>query len=157
MRVAILGLAIAGLAAPSLGAVPKAEEVAIFKAAGFVKKGGEWRNCVVPLKDATYQPGKIEAYRDVNGDTRPEAVVVEPSICYGNTGVYFWLLSKQADGSWKRTFDQLGMPKFLATKGADGWPDIYIGGPGFCRPIWRWNGREYRLHRFESEGKACRR
>lgn len=38
----------------------------------------------------------------------------------------------------------------------DGWPDISVGGPGFCFPVERWNGKEYKLHRFEYEGKRCK-
>jgi hypothetical protein len=48
-----------------------------------------------------------------------------------------------------------GIPEFLRTKGAGGWPDISIGGPGFCFPVARWNGKVYAQHRFEYEGKRC--
>jgi len=50
----------------------------------------------------------------------------------------------------------IGVPEFLSSKGKDGWPDISIGGPGFCFPVQRWNGREYAVHRHEYEGKACK-
>ena len=36
------------------------------------------------------------------------------------------------------------------------WPDISVGGPGFCFPVERWNGKEYKLNRFEYEGKRCK-
>ena len=49
-----------------------------------------------------------------------------------------------------------GLPQFLKTQGAQGWPDISVGGPGFCFPVQRWNGREYKLQRWEYEGKACK-
>jgi hypothetical protein len=49
-----------------------------------------------------------------------------------------------------------GIPEFLKTKGADGWPDISVGGPGFCFPVERWNGREYKFQRWEYDGKACK-
>jgi hypothetical protein len=71
------------------------------------------------------------------------------------TGEHFWLVSKQVNGSWKSMFDQTAMPDFLATKGAGGWPDIQLGGPGFCFPIWRWSGKGYALNRFEYDGKRC--
>ncbi|MBI5861825.1 MAG: hypothetical protein HZB64_06575 [Rhodocyclales bacterium] len=38
----------------------------------------------------------------------------------------------------------------------DGWPNISVGGPGFCFPVGRWNGKKYKLHRFEYEGKRCK-
>jgi len=85
-----------------------------------------------------------------------EAVVNEGgAICYGMTGTHFWLLSKQMNGTWKLVHDETAMPEFLTTKGVGGWPDIQMGGPGFCFPIWRWNGRQYTLNRFEYEGKRC--
>jgi hypothetical protein len=46
--------------------------------------------------------------------------------------------------------------EILATKGAGGWPDISVGGPGFCFPVFRWNGTAYANHRLEYQGKPCR-
>src|SRR3546814_10309317 len=66
------------------------------------------------------------------------------------------LLSKQPNGGWRMMDGGQGIPEFLATKGAGGWPDISIGGPGFCFPVVRWNGKEYAIHRHQYEGKACR-
>ena len=48
------------------------------------------------------------------------------------------------------------MPDFLKTKGAAGWPDISLGGPGFCFPVVRWNGKAYVNQRLEYEGKPCK-
>jgi hypothetical protein len=150
---------LASLIAFAVTAAPAAaDRAAIFKAAGFAQRGGAWKsgNCD-GAESESYSPGTIETYRDLNGDGRPEAVVVESgAICYGMTGMHFWLLSKQANGSWKRIHDETAMPDFLATKGAGGWPDISLGGPGFCFPIWRWNGKAYALNRTEYEGKPCK-
>lgn len=146
------------LLAAAAGPAP-AEQAAIFKAAGFARRGGAWKsgNCD-GMESGSYSPGSIDTYRDLNGDGRAEAVVNEGgAICYGNTGVHFWLLSKQANGAWKLMMSETGMPEFLAVKGAGGWPDIELGGPGFCFPVYRWNGRAYAIHRFEYQGKRCRR
>jgi hypothetical protein len=87
----------------------------------------------------------------------PEAVLTEGgTYCYGNTGQGYWLVSKLANGSWKLVTNGTGILEFLKTKGADGWPDVSVGGPGFCFPVERWNGREYKLQRWEYEGKACK-
>ncbi|MBO9669971.1 MAG: hypothetical protein J7485_05595 [Sphingobium sp.] len=95
--------------------------------------------------------------KDLNGDGRPEAVVIESgSYCYGNTGQAFWLVSQQANGTWKLLYNETGMAEFLATKGVGGWPDISIGGPGFCFPVVRWNGTTYKFNRNAYEGKPCR-
>ncbi len=134
-----------------------ADQVAIFKAAGFTKQGRQWKSDCGDPGTATYEPGAIEMKGDLNGDGRPEAVVTEgSSYCYGMTGTGFWLLSKQATGGWKLMTRETGIPEFLKTKGVGGWPDISVGGPGFCFPVLRWNGKEYKLHRPAYEGKPCR-
>lgn len=127
---------------------------AVFKAAGAVQKKGLWLMC----PDEPNPGGAtIETVRDLNGDGRPEALVTEGgTFCYGRAEAGYALLSQQADGSWRRLSGGSGMPAFLKTKGKDGWPDISIGGPGFCFPVERWNGREYALNRFEYEGKRCK-
>ena len=137
-----------------------AEEAAIFKAAGFRRDGKAWKsgNCD-GAESASYQPGRIETYKDINGDGRPDAVVVEGGgICYGNTGTRFWLLSKQKNGSWKSMISEVGVPGFVpSNKGRGGWPSLSIGGPGLCFPVYRWNGRAWEVYTFEYEGKRCKR
>jgi len=158
MQVRSFSAAIAILASTSALAAPSgAEQVSIFKAAGFTQHGHQWRsgNCEPP--EQSYEPGSITAFRDLNGDGRPEAVVTEGGgLCYGNTGQNFWVLSKQPNGTWKTLIESLGIPEFLRSKGASGYPDLLVGGPGFCFPVLRWNGRAYSRHRFEYEGKPCR-
>ena len=135
-----------------------AEEAAIFKAAGFIQRDREWRtkDCE-GLEGSSYSPGKLDEYRDLNGDGRPEAVVSEGSgICYGNAGTHFWLMSQQAGGGWKLMLSETGIPDFLATKGDGGWPDVSVGGPGFCFPVLRWNGSTYENNRSEYQGRPCK-
>ena len=130
------------------------EEAAAFKAAGFTLKGKQWRSC--DDQSSSYTPGAIEEVRDLNGDGRLDALVTEGSTdCYGNTGVGYSLVSQQPNGSWKLMTKGIGMLTFLNTKGVGGWPDIEVGGPGFCFPVLRWNGREYVLHGHEYDGKPC--
>jgi hypothetical protein len=141
-----------------LGAPAKlspADEAAAFKAAGYKLKGKQWRACDDPTP--SYTPGAVEEVRDLNGDGLPEVVLTEGSTsCYGNTGAGYSVVSKQADGSWKRITNGTGILTFLPTKGVGGWPDIEIGGPGFCFPVERWNGQKYVLQRHQYEGKPCR-
>lgn len=131
---------------------------AIFEAAGlrFVPARGQWESgdCGDPPMGA-YDPGAISKVEDMNSDGRSEALVTEGGACYGNTGMRFWLLSQRPGGQWKVMTDSIAIPEFLATRGADGFPDIQGGGPGFCFPVARWNGREYALNRHEYEGKPC--
>jgi len=149
---------IAAHAAPVSAQTPdglsSADRAAIFKAAGATQRGDRWIICG---DDPHPQGAAIEQVRDLNGDGRMEAVVTEGgSFCYGFTGTGFQLLSRQADGAWRVITGDIGVPEFLPSKGKDGWPDISIGGPGFCFPVQRWNGKEYAVHRHEYEGKACK-
>ncbi len=136
-------------------ALPVTDQAGAFRAAGFRQEGGQWRGCGDP-GTASYAPGRIEAVRDLNGDTRPDAVITEGSaFCFGQAETGFVLVSKRADGKWQRIAGGPGVPTFLTTKGQGGWPDIEIGGPGFCFPVERWNGKQYVLHRHQYEGKPC--
>ena len=136
--------------------VPTSEQAAIFKAAGFKKHGDQWPSDCDDPGTASYSPGTIETFGDVNGDGQPEAVVTEGgTYCYGNTGVGYSLVTKRGSGKWRLVTSGTGILQFLKTKGAGGGPDIEIGGPGFCFPVERWNGKEYKLNRYEYEEKAC--
>jgi hypothetical protein len=61
-------------------------------------------------------------------------------------GVQLDLLIKGKDGKWASQFGFPGMYTILETKNL-GFPDIEIGGPGTCFPVWRWNGKSYALHK----------
>src|SRR6476469_5626165 len=137
--------------------VPAAEQAALFKAAGFTRRGAAWKSGYCNgMESESYETGAIETYTDLNGDGRPEAVVTEGgAICYGNTGTGFWLLSKQPSGRWSKLYDSQGIAEFLPTRGANKMPDLSVGGPGFCFPVLRWNGKAYVQNRFEYEGKRC--
>ncbi len=131
------------------------DEAAAFKAAGFTLKDKQWRACEDP--SASYGAGQIQEARDLNGDGLPEAIISEnSSFCYGSTEAAYSLVSKQAGGSWKLMRSGPGIISVLETKGAGGWPDLEIGGPGFCFPVERWNGQKYELQRHQYEGKACK-
>lgn len=135
--------------------LPPAEQAAAFKAAGFKLHGSQWRACEDP--STSYVPGSIDQVADLNGDGRPEVVITEGgSFCFGQAGAGYALVSKQADGSWKLLSRGTGMLTVLPSKGKDGWPDLEIGAPGFCFPVERWNGKTYKFHRRQYEGKPCK-
>jgi hypothetical protein len=130
-----------------------ADRLAAFKAAGALQRKVMWVMCA---DDPNSSGAAIDAVRDLNGDGHPDAVVTEGgTFCYGHAGTGYRLLSKQADGKWRVMSGGSGIPEFLTMKGVGGWPDISVGGPGFCFPVQRWNGKAYALHRFEYEGKRC--
>ncbi|MBQ5941784.1 hypothetical protein [Massilia sp. AB1] len=156
--VPIAAAALLAGSAPALGAsssLTPADEAAAFKAAGFTLKGKQWRKCEDP--SPAYSPGELSEVRDLNGDGVPEALITESSsFCFGHSGAAYTLVSKQATGSWKKITGGTGMVAVLPAKGKDGWPDLEVGGPGFCFPVERWNGKAYVLNRHQYEGRACR-
>ncbi|HTN14443.1 MAG TPA: hypothetical protein VL094_06525 [Sphingomonadaceae bacterium] len=132
-----------------------ADDAAAFAAAGFKLADGDWRGCDDP-GTASYVPGQIEQIADLNGDGQPEAVITEGStFCYGAAGMGYALVSRNGAGQWKLLSKGPGFAGFLKTRGADNWPDLQVGGPGFCFPVLRWDGAAYKLHRREYEGKPC--
>lgn len=136
--------------APALAAGPTltpTDTAKAFKAAGFKLQGKQWVSCAA---------GELAEVRDINGDGQPEAIITESGIaCHGQAEVGYSLVSRQPNGVWKLLDAGSGIPNFLKTKGVGGWPDLQVGGPGFCFPVLRWNGSEYALQRHEYEGKPC--
>ena len=80
----------------------------------------------------------------MNGDGRPEVFTRLQSGCYGMAGVQLDLLIQGKDGKWTSQFGFPGVYTILETKYL-GYPDIEIGGPGDCFPVWRWTGTSYDL------------
>lgn len=66
------------------------------------------------------------------------------------------LYSNFSAGGWKPITSGSGVPEFLKTRGLAGWPDISVGGPGFCFPVQRWNGKAHIVVRYEYQGHRCR-
>jgi hypothetical protein len=98
-------------------------------------------------KDCNQETAYKNDVVDLNGDGQPEVFVSIEGTCWGGmTGVFLDLMIKGADGKWKSQFGFPGIYQVLETKNK-GYPDIEIGGPGFCFPIWRWNGKEYAIHK----------
>ena len=84
---------------------------------------------------------------DLNRDGQPEVFTLIHGFCLGGAAeVQVNLLIKGADGRWHPQFGFPGLYTVLETGNA-GFPDIEIGGPGFCFPVWRWDGAAYALHK----------
>jgi hypothetical protein len=141
-----------------------AERDAIFRAAGYHKRGGQWDasdepgsapedSCPATIQDQLFDRGP--AIRDLNGDGRPEVIVTSMGLaCYGMTGQAFEIVTPTATG-WRHVFGETGIPTFIRRAGS-AWPDIVIGGPGTCFPKVRWNGRDYvDAGGDDGEGHAC--
>lgn len=140
--VAVAGLLLTAVAqSREVPKLPPGEMQAVYKAAGLTERGGK-------ILDACDQPVKPQVdVVDLNGDGQLEVFVQVNSSCYGMAGGQLSLLIKDKQGRWQ---PNLGVPaggyKLLSTKNK-GYPDIEIGGPGMCFPVWRWNGRAYAIHK----------
>lgn len=130
-----------------------ADTNAAFVAAGLTRRpAGGWRACT----DDPDARATVEQVIDLNADGRMEAVVEESALrCTGDVPAY-WVVTRDGPGKWRLVTSGQGIVTALSTKGAAGWRDLEIGGPGFCFPVERWNGREYALNRFQYEGKVCK-
>ncbi|WEK47382.1 MAG: hypothetical protein P0Y56_03595 [Candidatus Andeanibacterium colombiense] len=158
----LAGIALLAAAAPGHAVDPPADsgfeidDAAAFKAAGFKLIGDGWQSCG-ETDDPSYVPGQIDQIADLDGDGAPEAVISESSsACYGATGSSYAIVSSDKAGKWRLIDSGVGIPIFLATRGAGNWPDLEVGGPGLCFPVLRWNGTAYAPNRFEYEGKPCK-
>jgi hypothetical protein len=122
--------------------LPPAEMAAVYKAAGLTERGGK----ILDACGKAIEP-QVDVV-DLNGDGQPEVfVLANDSICYGVAGGELTLLIKDKQGHWQANLGfSAGGYKLLSTKNK-GYPDIEIGGPGFCAPVWRWNGRAYAGHK----------
>ena len=146
-------LALVAAASSALAQAPgnPADREAAFRAAGFPAVGGKHPAC-----DKS-QEAQIEI-RDLNGDGRADAVVSDfGDYCYGATEQGFVIVTKEASGAWRKFYSSPGIATFQTTRGAGGWPDVEVGGPGFCHPVARWNGSDYVTVRMHAEQPgACR-
>ncbi|HKY60058.1 MAG TPA: hypothetical protein VJP59_03515 [Gemmatimonadota bacterium] len=94
---------------------------------------------------------------DLNGDGVSEVFVLAGNTCTsGMAGSSIVLFIKDAEG---RYGSHLGFPAGgwtkLETSNA-GFPDLAIGGPGFCEAVWRWDGTTYQHdHDRETEPGGC--
>jgi hypothetical protein len=129
-------------AAFSAPALTKADRESALKAAGFSLRGKQVINECGEVADI-----KIITV-DLNGDGILEVFVQDFSeMCYGATGGSLVLLIKDSSGHWKKNLNFPAIDyKLLKTKNK-GYPDIEIGGPGSCSPVWRWNGKEYDIYK----------
>lgn len=140
----LLGLGFAGPAAAEPSAtLSAADRAAVFKAAGFKARGDQYVRCEEDPPTASSQPGAIET-ADLNHDGRPEAFVTESSLfCYGNTAAAFVLVTQDANGTWRKILDEVGVHVVRKTE-HQGWADVEVGGPGMGKqPVFQWNGSKY--------------
>lgn len=120
--------------------VSSAELKQLYMAVGLKEHAGQYL-------DSCEQPVKPESeIVDLNGDRVPEVFIWVGGSCYGAAGGELSLFVKNKQRRWEQNFGfPAGGYKLLKTKSL-GYPDIELGGPGICLPIWRWNGTAYALY-----------
>ena len=85
--------------------------------------------------------------RDLNGDGQPEVIVLAGNACASGMAGQTLTLFIKTDGKWVPHINvPSGGYKVLPTQHG-GWPEIEVGGPGFCIPIWGMKGTAYDLVR----------
>jgi len=90
--------------------------------------------------------------RDMNGDGRDEVLVVYGNSCTsGMAGASVVLFIQNATGKYEANLGFPGVSADPKPEKSKGYPDLLIGGPGFCFPVWRWNGKAYDFHRQEPQ------
>lgn len=144
-RALAVGVTVVGLAMVGPGPAAAWDEAAVIAEA----TGGQFRNAKGQYFDKECEQNldyQIDVV-DLNGDGQPEVFTQIFGTCLGGmAGVSLNLYIKGADGHWHPQFGFPGIYEVLKTRNK-GYPDIEIGGPGTCFPIWRWNGKEYALYK----------
>jgi hypothetical protein len=91
-------------------------------------------------------------FRDMNRDGKDEVLVTYGNRCLsGMAGTSVALFMPNAAGRYERNLGFPGATADPMPEASHGYPDLRIGGPGFCFPVWRWNGRAYVFHRSEPQ------
>lgn len=144
LRISGFGL-VAALAAPVLAATTWDEGEVVSEATGGQMKAakGKYREPACNNEPQDYEATVV----DLNGDGQPEVFTQVQGTCMGGmTGVFLNLYIRDRGGRWRPQFGFPGVYEVLKT-GNKGYPDIQIGGPGFCFPVWRWNGSQYAFYK----------
>jgi hypothetical protein len=90
--------------------------------------------------------------RDMNGDGQQEVLVIYGNTCLsGYTGSNVVLFIKDAAGKYRANLGFPGASADPKPEKSKGYPDLLIGGPGFCFPVWRWDGKAYAPLRNEAQ------
>ena len=96
---------------------------------------------------------------DLNGDGVDEVFVNWGNTCTsGMAGQSVTLFVKDRKGRFVKNLDFPGTYEKLSSR-SKGFPDLMIGGPGFCHGVWQWTGinYEYKCSREEQPGACARK
>jgi hypothetical protein len=83
-------------------------------------------------------------FEDLNRNGVSEVRVEVASIClFGGTGVGTTLFVRDGSGRFRANLGFPGLVTAMLSSQRGGFPDLRIGGMGFCEAIWGWDGSEY--------------
>ena len=151
-------LLFSGFLAPSLSRAAVEETTLLFKDKGKDLTYSE-KHQIFQLLDFKVAPDKMRLVdsacekeadfaidiTDLNSDKIHEVVILGGNTCSsGATGSSIWLFIKDSKGIYHAN---LGFPAAsyeIMEHSLNGYPDLLIGGMGFCSAKWRWNGHKYR-------------
>jgi hypothetical protein len=77
----------------------------------------------------------------------PDGKGVLDTTCEQPAGAFI----KNAAGKYEANVGFPGVTADPKPEKSQGYPDLLIGGPGFCFPVWRWNGKAYDFSRDEPQ------
>lgn len=80
---------------------------------------------------------------DMNGDGTSEVLVEYGNSCLSGMAGTTVALFVKGSGGYRLNLGVPGMVAETMAAMSHGYPDLLIGGPGFCFAVWRWNGKEY--------------
>ena len=97
------------------------------------------------------------AEADLNGDGIVEVFVLGGNTCTsGMDGSTITLWIKDAEGTYAMNLGFPGGGWTVLETSNMGYPDLSIGGAGFCEAVWRWDGTMYQQHgNRETEPGGC--
>jgi len=81
---------------------------------------------------------------DLNKDGVPEIVIYYGNSIYsGMVGQTLVIFIKNQHGEYIKNFDVGSVAYEKLKSSSQGFADLQLGGPGFCRGIWRFDGQQY--------------
>lgn len=103
------------------------------------KSSQEYRDC---LRVGGGELDQTIEVRDVNGDGIDEIILTETGTagatnCFGKVGQQISLFVSNGAGGWRTALSVPAGGLSFIKRADKAWPDIEVGGPGFCFPIWR--------------------
>ena len=91
-------------------------------------------------------------FRDLNADGTDEVIVDAGNGCMsGAAGTSVTVFRRAPSGGYEPVLGLPGMIAEVREAANIAYPDLLVGGPGFCFGLWRWDGEQYAHFRNEAQ------